>query len=520
MSRPHELRQPLDLPAPPLPRLAEADFEVLRALIHELTGIALNDARRGLLEARLARRLRATGKASCADYVAWVAAGAAPEDEVRELINCVTTNKTDFFREPHHFEFLRRTLFPELEARARAGGPKRLRMWSAACSSGEEAYTLAMGAREHFEGQGWDVQILATDIDTDVLACARTGVYPAERLANLAPEALERHFLRGKGRWSEHFKVRPELASLVQFERLNFVDRDWGLKTRFDAILCRNVVIYFDRRTQEQLFRRLHSRLGEEGYLMVGQAENLHFLGELFEALPDTIYRRRSKAGLAAAPVSRPLRRSRPAEAKAKSALVSHTLEVGGVFASDTPAAVRALLSDSVAVGLFDPQAHVGGLGLVLLPETVEGGAASQRFVARALKRLVEAVAKRGGERRRLRATLVGAKGSSASNCSAGASTLLAGEGSSTRLAREGSTPSRTAASVAKFLAQESIPIAEARWSVEGPLEVVFHTHDGAVEVRGVAEALAAEVRRAEQQYGAEIVPRTAPAPAADGPAS
>jgi chemotaxis protein methyltransferase CheR len=502
MPRPHELRKPLDVPAPPLPRLAPADFEVLRALIHGLTGIALNDARRSLLETRLARRLRATGKASYAEYGAWVAAGAAPEDEVRELINCVTTNKTDFFREPHHFEFLRRTLFRELEARARAGGPKRLRMWSAACSSGEEAYTLAMGAREHFEGQGWDVQILATDIDTDVLARAKAGVYPAERLANLAPEALERHFLRGKGRWSEHFKVRPELASLVRFERLNFVDRDWGLKTRFDAILCRNVVIYFDRRTQEQLFRRLHSRLGEEGYLMVGQAENLHFLGELFEALPDTIYRRRSKSGAPAGLASRALRGPRLAAPKSKAALPLHALEIGGVFASDTPAAVRALLSDSVAVGLFDPQAKVGGMGLLLVPGTVEGDAASRRFVARALKRLIEAVAKRGGERRRLRATLYGAKGSS------------------TRLARGGSTAPRTADWVGKLLAQESIPVVEARWSAGSTLEVRFHTHDGEAHVRSAVGKAAAEAQRAEQQYGDEIVRNTGSAPAVDSPPS
>ncbi len=500
MSRPHELRQPLGVPAPLPPQLAEADFEALRALVHGLSGISLNDARRTLLEARLSRRLRATGKPNFADYLAWVAAGAAPEDEVRELLNCVTTNKTDFFREPHHFEFLRRTMFPELERRARAGAPKRLRMWSAACSSGEEAYTLAMCAREHFEGQGWDVQILATDIDTDVLARAKAGVYPAERLANLAPEALERHFLRGKGRWSEHFKVRPEVASLVSFERLNFVDSEWGLKTRFDAILCRNVVIYFDRRTQERLFRRLHARLGEEGYLMVGHSENLHFLGELFEALPSTVYRRRATTGAPAAPAPRAHRAETKSKAKAAPAL--HELEVGGVFASGSPSAVRARLSDSVAVGLFDPRANVGGLGLVLLPESVDGDSASQRFVARAMKRVIEAVAKRGGERRRLKATLVGAAGSSPPP------------------ARGSSTPSRTAAWIVKFLAQESIAVAQTRWSAETALEVLFQTHDGALRVRGVAGEAAARARRAERQYGDEIVPNTASAPASDSTAS
>lgn len=276
--------------------LSEADFETLRALIHERSGIALHGSKRSVVAARLARRMRAKGIESHADYCALVRSLEPQDDELRELINCVTTNKTDFFREPHHFEFLRSRAFPELEARARAGGPRRVRLWSAACSSGEEPYSLAISALEHFAAKDWRIEILATDIDTDVLARASAGVYGAERVERLAPERVQRYFLRGEGRWSGHYKVRAEVAELVSFRRLNFIDSQWGVDAPFDAIFCRNVVIYFDRATQNSLFQRLHARLAEGAYLMVGYSESAGALPELFEALPGTVWRRRTLA--------------------------------------------------------------------------------------------------------------------------------------------------------------------------------------------------------------------------------
>lgn len=276
--------------------LDDAEFDLLRALIHELTGIALGRGKRDVLGRRLARRLRATGKDTLAAYCAWVRSLSPQADEVAELINCATTNTTGFFREPEHFEFLRTQLFPALELRARDGRERRVRLWSAACSSGEEPYSLAMTAAEYFAGADWKVEILATDVDTDVLARARAAVYPAERVESLPPETVRRHFLSGKGNFAGHYKLRPELAELVRFERLNFLDERWWVDARFDAILCRNVVIYFEPRTQEELFRRLHAHLAEDGYLIVGRSERVRALGELFEALPGSVHRRRASS--------------------------------------------------------------------------------------------------------------------------------------------------------------------------------------------------------------------------------
>jgi len=297
-------------------RLGAAEFEALREFIYELTGISLNSSKRSLVEARLARRLRSLGMASYAEYCELVCSDAVDDQEVRELINCVTTNKTGFFREPHHFEFLRSTVFPELEQRAARGAPRRVRLWSAACSSGEEPYTLAMTALEHFAGKGWQIEILATDIDTEVLARAKAGVYPAERVESIPGEGLRRFFLSGKGEWAGHYKVRPELSERVTFRRLNFMDAEWGIHAKFDAVFCRNVVIYFDRRTQETLFQRLHALLDERAYLMVGHSERLNFLGNLFEALAGTVYRKRDASG-AASTAALPKRSARSAPDRA-----------------------------------------------------------------------------------------------------------------------------------------------------------------------------------------------------------
>lgn len=276
--------------------LGAADFDALRTLVRRLTGISLNDAKRSVVASKLARRVRALRLASYAEYCALVSANPAPDGELRELIHCVTTNTTAFFREPHHFEFLRSTVFPELERRAARGAPKRVRLWSAACSSGEEPYSLAMTALEHFAGKGWQIEILATDIDSDVLARGRAGVYAAERVETLSSERRRRFFLRGKGAWEGHYKVRPQVRECVTFRQLNFVDADWRMRSKFDAVLCRNVVIYFERPLQEALFRRMHSLLDERAYLMVGYAEDLGALKELFEALPGTVYRRRDSS--------------------------------------------------------------------------------------------------------------------------------------------------------------------------------------------------------------------------------
>ncbi len=207
------------------------------------------------------------------------------------MINCVTTNKTDFFREAHHFDFLRDHVFPDLLAAARNGGPRRLRIWSAGYSTGEEPYTLAMAIREHFgPPPGWDVKILASDIDSDVLARAEEGVYDGQRLRDIPADLRGKYFLAGRGQDDGYYKVHPDLLELIAFRRINLMREAWPIHTTFNVILCRNVIIYFDRPTQQRLFERMAELLSPDGFLIVGHSENLFGITDLFVPLGNTIY--------------------------------------------------------------------------------------------------------------------------------------------------------------------------------------------------------------------------------------
>ena len=277
--------------AAPAFEISEAEFESLRKLIHAHAGIALGDGKKQLLVARLSRRLRALGLSSFAQYHGLLTSDDPSGDEMRRMLNCVTTNQTDFFREKHHFEFLKERVLHEAKARAQKGGPRKLRVWSAGCSTGEEPYTIAITLAEAFGlNSGWDIKILASDIDTQVLATAEQGVYPEHRIGNL-PESVKRaHFLRGKGESAGLVRVRPELQKLVTFRRINFIETPWPIQTTFDVIFCRNVIIYFDRDTQRRLFQRMREKIAQHGYLFVGHSENLYWLRDIFEPVQSTVY--------------------------------------------------------------------------------------------------------------------------------------------------------------------------------------------------------------------------------------
>lgn len=271
--------------------ITEAEFESLRELIHAHAGIALGDGKKQLLVARLSRRLRALGLTSFTQYHGLLTSGDPSGDEMRRMLNCVTTNQTDFFREKHHFEFLKDRVLSEAKARAQKGGGRKLRVWSAGCSTGEEAYTIAITLVEAFgPSSGWDLKILASDIDTQVLATAEQGIYPEHRIQSL-PEAVKRaHFLRGKGESEGLVRVRPELQKLVTFRRINFIESPWPIQTTFDVIFCRNVIIYFDRETQRRLFQRMREKIAPHGYLFVGHSENLYWLRDIFQPVQSTVY--------------------------------------------------------------------------------------------------------------------------------------------------------------------------------------------------------------------------------------
>ena len=266
------------------------DFHRLRALIHERIGIKLSDDKRTMLEVRIKRRLRELGHETYNEYCDYLFSHAGQREELEHLFNVVTTNKTDFFREPRHFDFLREHALPEFEARA-PGRP--FQIWSAACSSGEEPYTMAIVLSEYAAAHpGFRFRILATDISTTVLEKAQRAVYTSEILAPVSEDLRRRYFLRSRDRESNRVRVVPELRQTVEFRRLNFMDEDYGMSESFDAIFCRNALIYFDRPTQQKILTRLCGRLLSGCYLFVGHAEVLHDMRLPVVPVAPALYRR------------------------------------------------------------------------------------------------------------------------------------------------------------------------------------------------------------------------------------
>ncbi len=262
------------------------DFDRIRGLIYRHAGISLHEGKQAMVYSRLVRRLRETGHASFAAYLQALESDGDPA-EWQEFVNCLTTNLTAFFREDHHFHALQ----ADLRAQAARAAGRPLRVWSCAASTGEEPYSIAMTVAETL-GLSAAVQVLASDIDTRVLAQAQRGVYPAEA-KGLTPERLRRHFLRGAGANTGHIRVRPELARLVQFRPFNLMGAEWRtLGGPFDLVFCRNVMIYFDAATQRQVLQGLHSVLRPGGLLYVGHSENFTDSRELFRLRGKTIYER------------------------------------------------------------------------------------------------------------------------------------------------------------------------------------------------------------------------------------
>ncbi len=267
---------------------SDANFECVRGLLREHAGISLSGAKRGMVYSRLARRLRALGLGSFDAYCRQVATGQG--EEFTHFINALTTNLTAFFREEHHFDYLAAELLPRW--REQHAGDRRLRIWSAGCSIGEEAFSIAMTLSEAMPDIGdWDVRILATDIDSSVIATASRGVYDLERVSSLDPARLRRWFQKGKGENAGKVRVSPEIRRLVTFRTLNLMHA-WPMRGPFDAIFCRNVVIYFDKPTQRMLFERIADLLPPGGHLFIGHSESLFKVSERFENLGRTIYRR------------------------------------------------------------------------------------------------------------------------------------------------------------------------------------------------------------------------------------
>lgn len=277
-------------------QITDQEFRDISELILSETGISLGGHKRSLIISRLGKRLRHLGLRTFTQYYHYLTTEDHEQTELRETINCVTTNKTDFFREAYHFDFLREHLLQPKREQARRGGARRLRIWSAACSTGEEPYSIAMTIAEEFASlEDWDIKILASDIDTNVLRQGEAGIYDERNLSLPADHLKHRYFLRGTGSQAGRVQIKPGLRRLVSFRRINFVEPQWPIKTRFDAIFCRNVIIYFNRETQRRLFERLTQYLKPDAYLFVGHSENLYQMSDLVAPIGHTVYRLRPR---------------------------------------------------------------------------------------------------------------------------------------------------------------------------------------------------------------------------------
>lgn len=265
------------------------EFEKFRELIYDSAGITLADNKMELVQARVGRRVNHHGFKTYDEYYSYVTADKSG-GELVHLLDAISINLTSFFREPSHFEFMNEVLPGMLAAKQKAGD-RRIRIWSAGCSTGEEPYTIAMCLLEHTGNAGWDAKVLATDLSTRVLAIAQQGVYGADRIATVPPALAKTHFKRGTGEWSDHFRVSDHLSAMVVFRRLNLMEK-YPFKGPFDFIFCRNVMIYFSRDIQQSLVKRYHDFLGPGGYLFIGHSESLSSLEHKFTYVRPTIYKK------------------------------------------------------------------------------------------------------------------------------------------------------------------------------------------------------------------------------------
>jgi chemotaxis protein methyltransferase CheR len=260
----------------------ERDFEKIRKLIYEHAGINLSGAKKDLVYSRLGRRLRANKLNRFSDYIELLDDKNSAEWEA--FINALTTNLTSFFREAHHF--------PVLAAHVDSIKHRRpINIWCNAASTGEEPYTIAMTMMDLFGSLTPPVRIIATDIDTNALETAKNGVYSLERIEKLPKDVLQRFFLKGRGEQAGQVRVRKELSDLIEFRQLNLQDQKWPIQGPFDAIFCRNVMIYFDKPTQKKILQRFAPIMHQDGLLFAGHSESLQGLTDVFKLQGKTVYR-------------------------------------------------------------------------------------------------------------------------------------------------------------------------------------------------------------------------------------
>jgi chemotaxis protein methyltransferase CheR len=266
--------------------ITKTEYDHIRTLLYDESGISLGENKQPLVVSRLSKRLRDLDLESFEAYYEFVTGDDSGAEFIR-MLDLLSTNKTDFFREPKHFDYLRDRILPPLER------DKRIRIWSSACSTGEEPYTIAITLHEHVKNPAsWEMDILASDISTRVLAHAAAGLYGEDRITTVSPDIARRHFLKGRGKSAGLVKVKPHLSKLIKFRRLNLMSDTFPIKSPLDLIFCRNVMIYFDRPTQERLIAKFHRYLKPGGHLFIGHSESLQWIKHNFSTIAPTIYRK------------------------------------------------------------------------------------------------------------------------------------------------------------------------------------------------------------------------------------
>lgn len=260
----------------------DSDFDKVQSLIYQRAGISLHDGKHAMVYSRLSRRLRETGYKSFNDYLRWLESSDGPEWQ--EFINALTTNLTSFFRERHHFDILQDHLLTD---RNKA----HWNIWCCAASTGEEPYSIVMTTLESLQ-KGSDFKLVASDIDSKVLATAMSGVYRVDSLKNISDRQLQKYFLKGKGVNSGMARIKPEIQKYVEFMILNLISDSWFFSNPFDIVFCRNVMIYFDNLTQRKVLEQIHKVMSPRGLLFVGHAENFNESRDLFVLKGKTVYER------------------------------------------------------------------------------------------------------------------------------------------------------------------------------------------------------------------------------------
>ncbi len=496
--------------------LTQKEFNLFRELIYKEAGISLGDGKQQLVASRLSKRLRACDLTTFTQYYDFLKKGDPNGEERLRMINSLTTNKTDFFRESHHFEYLRRTVFPQLEKQARETGERKIRIWSAACSTGEEPYTLAMTVLDHFGPttfHGWDIRILASDVDTDVLAHAQKGLYEADRVADVPRDVLKRHFLKTSKDPEAPLRIRPELQEMITFRRINFIEPAWPIQTDFDIIFCRNVMIYFDEKTQDTLLTRFSEQLKPNGHLFIGHSESILRLDDLYQSLGNTVYQLSSKAGAARRPPANAIALKTKAASISPGPTAEHqtgqtahsdsgshrrstgrvqtntgagpaapvllqdnellfptqSIIVGEIQASAEPMKVTTLVGSCIAVCLYDPVARIGGMNHFMLPSNAGNDRICASYGIHAMELLINQIMKLGGDRRRLNAKVFGG------------GNVLARQEPDNPVWAIGDRNIRFAI---EFLETDSIPVVAKDVGGESGRQVQFLTHTGQAFIR------------------------------------